>query len=273
MIVSHPLLRHDYHRCNKLYGIHTVDFGAAGGRTCRWKTSTCFKVCYGRHGHFDKRSPAISTRILTRLRWLEKQSGSAIYEAMTNPTGKLRAFRIGRVGDCSNPDYTSGVVYALLEQNVPFMWPTRAWRDPDHPSWRLIDYLLPGQVHCSIDVTTVQRGEVPPPGYPQAFIAEPTTGWWIPEGFTWCPHYPKPGELVRSVLNCYECGICYRRPGEKDRPHIAFALHTSGGVPMFYVHELRQRAKGLSEWDAGEADYPTCGIMTPEGWNAPFDDV
>jgi hypothetical protein len=189
--------------------------------------------------------------------------------------------RVGRVGDAANLEHTRAIIDAILEHDIPFMWTTRAWRAPHSAVWQLFESHLPGQIICSIDQES-DRDHVPA-GWPTAAIAMPPT-FDIAAGTCWCPHYPAPGFPIRPVYNCIECMLCYARPSDgRQRPHVAFMLHTRGlarierqhypaGYWLRHMGAICKRRPRSGPIPEGH-DVQQCGIFTPDGWLAPDDNA
>lgn len=269
-----------YKSCDKLRHINTIDFGVPGGRTCPWKTETCFCFCYGRSGRW-----VANYKSYARLREIEELPGKAFYHAISAAfLANGFPLRVGRVGDAANIEHTRAVIDAILEYNIPFMWTTRAWRAPKSATWQLFEKYLPGQIFCSLDQES-DKSQVPA-GWPTASIAMPPVFDTDP-GVCWCPHYPAPGFPITPVYNCIECMICYARPGDRrQRPDIAFMLHTTGTDRVLRQHYPRgywlKHKSVLCKRHPVSAQHPNipeghdshkCGIFTPDGWLAPDDNA
>lgn len=282
----------------KLYGIDTIVFGLSNGATCRWKTPVCSKLCYGQHGRYDPRNPTFSAQPLARLAFAERMPAQAYYNAIM-AIRRPRALRLGQMGDIAKPDVCAAVVQAILERpDVPFMWPTRAWREPKHMSWQILARYLPGGIHLSTDATT-DLSRVPY-GWPRAHIADQASGFRLPDNFIWCPHYlPKQHEqaklpaggkfdvafaehtphaakqlAISSMKNCIGCMICYGTPARDiwgaDLPDVVADLRARTGL----VYHGPTMGQAEHAYDIHESASPdTYGYMTEYGWYNPFDDA
>lgn len=272
-----PLVDLSRKACDKLRNINVIDFGVPGERTCLWKSETCFCYCYGRAGRWTA-----GPKPYERLRMIEEMPAKAFYLSIGGAyVSTQHPLRVGRVGDVGNVEHTRAIINAILEFDIPFMWTTRAWRTPNHPSWRLIEKYLPGQVICSVD-QDLDSADVPS-GWPTAAIAMPPA-FEISSDICWCPHYPDPSLPIKPVYNCAECMLCYAKPSEgRRRPNIAFMLHTTGGAedlprqhyPQGYWlkhYKSLCKRRPRSEKQTGH-ESASCGILTPAGWHAPDDNV
>lgn len=274
-----PLIDISRKSCDKLRYINVVDFGVPGERTCPWQTETCFCFCYGRGGRW-----IVSSKPYARLRRIEETPAGAFYHSISGTfLDNHFPLRVGRVGDAANIEHTRAIIDAIRENDIPFMWTTRAWRAPRSATWQLFEKYLPGQIICSIDQESDRRQV--PEGWPTANIAMPPT-FEIDSDVCWCPHYPAPGFPIKPVYNCIECMLCYARPSdERQRPHVAFMLHTRG-IPeperrhypesywlrhMGAICKRRPRAAKLPEVEGHAVQQ--CGILTPTGWLAPDDNA
>lgn len=266
--------------CNKLRDIHAVNFGRAGGPTCHWKTRTCQQVCYGKTGTYQYKN------VKPYFRRIECCAPGDYYDSLVKATGVV-AIRLGKVGDVPDGETALAICTALKQIGVPFMWPTRAWREPHGEVWQVLSRELPGEIICSVDPSTLEDDESIPDGYPRGWIAfpGPDSSYPVPGAFEWCHHYPKPGVGIQPICNCMECGLCYASPGNRrGRPNIAFALHSGPHakahatarkhVPYFTARRqlIDRPTLGLHGIDSATGE-PVCGLLTSEGWTSGTDDV
>lgn len=289
----------------KLWHIAAFDFGIPSGKTCVWKTRWCRELCYG-PACSGARFPKTRPGWLQRLRFIQYASPGTFHDFVLAYARYGDPLRFGRFGDANRPEVVEAIIDALRKTKAEFMWPTRAWRNPAHPSWQLIDKYLHGQVICSVDESNFENKRlpqgwtnIPPPGYPISYIATRKTGFLpylvqrMGYDMYWCPHYPHPGMRIfeRACQNCYDCLLCYAPYGDKGRPNVVYLHHSTKGhttkpperfpYPKGHFRKLWLQGKrwdiqpgSLKGLDTEEEIVVTsCGILTPDGWYAPDDDA